>query len=525
MMHLNQSRRRGISAPMASEPLPGPDLGKDGAAFADVPEAGMLAGHFGGAPVVLVRKGDAVLALGGKCTHYGGPLAEGLFDGSCVRCPWHHAAFDAASGEPVRAPAFDAVASYSVERRGGRVYVTGARVAPASRPPIASPPSSVVIVGGGAAGFAAAEMLRREGYGGPVTLVSADDWAPYDRPNISKDFLAGTAQAEWMPLRPLDWYESHQVDLHLHRRAVGLATAERRLTLDDGRTLDYGALLLATGATPVRLDIPGADLPHVHTVRTMRDAQQIIEKAGSAEHAVVVGASFIGLETAAALVARKLEVHVVAPEAVPMQRVLGPELGVLVRRVHEEHGVRFHLGQTLAEIHEDSVTLKDGSSLPAELVVAGVGVRPDLALAEQAGLTLDRGVAVDEYLETSAKGVFAAGDIARWPDPHSGERIRVEHWVVAERQGQTAARNILGRREKFEDVPFFWSQHYDMAVNYAGHAESWDAIEIDGSVDARDCAMRYKKGGRTLAVVTIGRDRESLEAERAMETERSVSRS
>jgi NADPH-dependent 2,4-dienoyl-CoA reductase/sulfur reductase-like enzyme/nitrite reductase/ring-hydroxylating ferredoxin subunit len=495
----------------------GPDLGAEGAAMADIPEGGMLAGRLGEDPVVLVRKHGVIYAMGGKCTHYGGPLGDGLFDGDLVHCPWHHACFDPETGEAVCAPAIDPVKTYAVEQRDGRVFVGSAKTATPRRAPISSAPASVVIVGGGAAGFAAAETLRREGYGGAVTIVSADEVAPYDRPNLSKDYLAGTAQSEWMPLRGPEWYRESEVQLALGKRVAGILPGEREIRFDGGGSMGYGALLLATGASPVRLDIPGSSQPHVQYLRSMADCDSIIDRASHAKKAVVVGASFIGLEVAASLIARGLSVHVVAPDAVPMERALGPELGGFVRTLHEQHGVQFHLGQTLSAIGERSVTLKDGTLLDADLVVLGVGVRANVALAEGAGLSLDRGVLVDEYLGTSAAGIWAAGDIARWPDPYSGERIRVEHWVVAERQGQTAARNILGRREPFRAAPFFWSQHYDVAINYVGYASSWDEAVVTGSIGNRDCLVAYRKGGRTLAIATIYRDVPSLEAQVAME--------
>ena len=298
----------------------------------------------------------------------------------------------------------------------------------------------------------------------------------------------------------------------------------RRLEMDGRDALPFDALLLATGAEPVHLNLPGEDTGPVHYLRTLADSRRIIESAKEAKRAVVIGGSFIGLETAASLRARGLEVHVVAPEAVPLERVMGRELGDFIRTLHEEKGVRFHLGRKPARVERDAVILDDGARLGADLIVIGVGVRPRLALAEGAGLTLDRGVVVNEMLETSAPGIYAAGDIARWPDPHTGERIRVEHWVVAERMGQAAARNILGAGEPFVEVPFFWSAHYDVSINYVGHAEKWDAMVVDGDPAKHDVAVRFDSAGKALALATIFRDGESLEFEIGLEREAAPAR-
>lgn len=501
----------------------GPDLaaGIPLAAFGD---RNLLQGHVGGKPVVLARVGGEVHAVGALCTHYNGPLVDGLIVGETIRCPWHHACFSLRTGEALGAPAFSPLSKWKVEQRDGQVFVTGKAAAEdldaagtgrdASRDP-----QRIVIVGGGAAGFAAAEMLRRRGFEGGLTMLSADEDAPYDRPNLSKDYLAGTAEEAWMPLRSQKFYASNRIELHLGCNVESIDTQARAVVAADGRKFPFERLLLATGAEPVRPGIPGAEQAHVFTLRSMADSRAIIERAKDARNAVILGAGFIGLEAAASLRERGLAVTVVTQDARPFERILGTELGDFIRSVHEDHGVRFELGTTIAHIGERTILLANGSEVDADLVIIGIGVRPRVALAEEAGIGTDHGILVDEFLETSIPGIFAAGDVARWRDLQGDDLRRVEHWVVAERQGQAAAENMLGLRQAFADPPFFWSAHYDMTIRYVGYAPTWDSVEIDGSLVGRDCVLRYRKGGDVVAVATIGRDVDALECEAMMEND------
>src|SRR5215472_8378783 len=425
-------KRRSTAMAQEQNKPSGPDLSQ-GVAIADL-AGGKLLGHVGDEDVLLVQSGDEIFAVGAHCTHYHGPLAEGLVTGESVRCPWHHACFDLRTGEAARTPALSPIACWNVERRDGRIVVKDKRDQPKPRgaKAKADAPAKIVILGGGAAGFAAAEMLRRRDYRGSIAMLSDDDAPPVDRPNLSKDYLAGSAPEDWLPLRPDEFYAGSDIDLRLKTSVAKIDARQREVITAAGQSLSYDRLLLATGAEPVRLNFPGADRPHVHALRS---------------------------------------------------------LGDFIRALHEEHGVVFHLQDTVTALDGKRAVLKSGGSLEADLVIVGVGVRPRLTLAEQAGLAVDRGLTVNEYLQTSAPNIYAAGDIARWSDPHSGERVRVEHWVVAQRQGQAAAANMLGLNQRFDTVPFFWSQHYDVPINYIGHAERWDSITIEGDVKAKDCLL------------------------------------
>jgi len=485
--------------------LSGPDL-KEGIAEGELRDGVPLLGHADGEAVVLVKVGERVHAVGATCSHYGGPLAEGIVADGAIHCPWHHACFDLATGT-AGGPALSSIPCWNVRHEGGRVRIGSKRT---TTLPLVGGPKAIAIVGGGAAGVACAEALRLEGYAGTIRMIVAEGSDPVDRPNLSKDFLAGTAPEEWVTLRSREALGALEIEV-IDGPALAIDLAARQVRVAD-RSIGWDALLYATGAEPIRLPIEGATLPHVHTLRTLADSKAIAA-ASSGARAVVIGASFIGLEAAASLRARGAAVTVVAPEAVPLARVLGDEVGAFVRRVHEGKDVAFRLGRKPVRISADAVELDDGTRVPADLVVMGVGVRPRLALAEAAGMHVDRGVMVDAALRAS-DGVYAAGDVARYP--WDGEQVRIEHWQVAVRHGQAVARAILGGTSPRRDVPFFWSAHYDVTINYVGHAEAFDPPEVHGDLDARDAHVVYRSEGRVRAVASVGRDRLSLEVEAAM---------
>jgi len=494
----------------------GPDFGA-GIAEAELKEGTMMAGHVDGDAVLVARQGGRIYAIGATCTHYSGPLAEGLLADGVVRCPWHHARFDLATGQAIGAPALNPVGCWNVERKNGRIRVTGRHEDLAPPPAPGGAPASIVIIGAGAAGNAAAEELRTLGYAGSITMIGMETDVPYDRPNLSKDYLAGNAPEEWIPLRTPAFYAERNITLRLGETVERVDASACQVVFAGGERLGYDRLLLATGAEPLQMRVPTEDGAPVFYLRSLADSRAIIKAAEHATSVVVIGASFIGLEVAASLRARNLHVAVVAPEEVPFAKILGTEVGNFVRGIHESKGVEFHLGRKVVRIGLRNVHLDNGADLAADMIVAGIGVTPRTALAESAGAAMDKGVVVNDRLETSLPGIYAAGDIARVPGGRTGRPMRVEHWVVAQRQGQAAARNMLGADQPFGDVPFFWSAHYDTTINYTGHADQWDKAELAGNLADGSATVSYWNEGKILAVATIGRDLDGLRAERAME--------
>ena len=469
----------------------------------------------GDTKVLLTRVGDACHAIGAHCTHYGAPLVDGALVGDRIICPWHHACFNARNGNMEEPPALDSLPNFPVTVDGDDIYVEVSHDAPDRRSPAAyhggDDPRTFVIVGGGAAGYMAAQTLRAEGFGGQVVMITQEDRLPYDRPNLSKDYLHGHADPEWMPLRPDDFYGEQGIETLRGHRVTSVQQDKKAVLLDNGEEVLYDSLLIATGGIPRELRIPGSDLTGIHILRSFESADEIISDAKEAKSAVVIGGSFIAMEGASGLKQRGLDVTVVAPDKTPFERTLGREIGGLFQRVHEENGVKFKLGSAVSKFEKSGdqlkVILDNGDAILADLVIVGVGVRPATDLLEGIELHKDGGVIADKHLRI-AESIYAAGDIVHFPDPRTGESNRIEHWRTALQQGMTAARNMLGRGKVFDAVPFFWTTQFDVTLNYVGHAMAWDRIDHEGDLEKKDFLARYVKDGKVVAVAGMNRDRE-----------------
>lgn len=479
-----------------------------------------------GEEVMLIRIGEHVHAWGHKCTHYGGPLSEGVVSGHSVICPWHTARFDLATGAMESAPALDDLPRYAVKLEEGQLYVGPKQRA--TFPAVGGKDDrTFVIVGAGAAGNAAAETLRREAFAGRIVTITPESDGPYDRPNLSKDYLSGEAKPEWIPLRSPEFYKKQGIEIVTGRRVTAVDPDTRTVSFGDGERMKFDRLLLATGGVPRKLDVPGSDLENFFLLRSLADARRIVAAVQQARTAVIIGSGFIGMEAASSLRHRGLTVHVASQDDVPFVRVFGERVGRFFCDLAERNGVVFHPGCTPTEVQGDGkvrgVVLSDGSRLQADLVIAGVGIDPAVDCVRAAGLVQDGAVPVNAQLRTRAESIYAAGDIALVPDPHTGQPRRIEHWTVAERQGQHAARAMLGSTVPYDEVPFFWTMQFGVALQYVGYVRKPDRIVLRGSPDRGKFLAGYYENGTLRAAAGVGMDKEVILLSRMLRDGRSLS--
>ena len=370
-----------------------------------------------------------------------------------------------------------------------------------------STPQSVVVVGAGLAGAKAAQTLREEGFDGRLVLLGAERERPYERPPLSKEYLRGEAGPEKLYVHPAGYYDDHAIELRSGVAIASLDAGGRAVVLAGGERLGYDRLLLATGARPRRLALPGAELDGVCELRTLADSDALADRLSAARRVAIVGAGWIGCEVAASARQLGLEVTVVEPAELPLQRTLGPQLGAFYRDVHAEHGVRMLLGRSVAAFEGEqavsAVLTEDGTRVDCDLVVVGVGVTPRDELADRAGIDVGDGILTDEYLQTNLAGVYAAGDVARAHHPLLERSVRVEHWANALHQGPAAARNMLGAQTPYERLPYFFSDQYDVGMEYTGHAAEWDEVVIRGELGAREFVAFWLRDGCVMAGMNV----------------------
>ncbi|MFZ0391181.1 MAG: FAD-dependent oxidoreductase [Calditrichia bacterium] len=467
--------------------------------------------------ILLTRIDGKIYALGAHCTHYGAPLNKGVLSGDRIVCPWHHACFNARSGELEEPPALDALPHFEVTRKDDKIFVTLPQQIPHSRTPkmARNDPGRddrvFVVLGAGAAGNMAAQTLREDGFNGKIIMITRENRLPYDRPNLSKDYLQGEAEEEWMPLRDKSFFEIHDIELRLGATVSGVDSKSRTVTFEDGSSLEYDKILLATGGTPQKLDVPGNDLENIFYLRTFDNADSIITAAEKAKRALVVGSGFIGMETAFSLKKRGLQVTVVTKEEIPFQSKLGSSLGKVFQKEHEKNGITFFTKSGVKEFtgngKVEAVILENGKRLEADMVLLGLGVEPVTDYLKSLPLEDDGSIKTNAYFR-AAENLFAVGDIASFPLLEEGRLIRIEHWRTAEQHGRTAAHNMLGKDVKYTAVPFFWTNQFDLKLRYVGYASDWDEELVRGSLEKQDFIVFYLKDGKVLAAAGNNRNRE-----------------
>ena len=474
---------------------------------ADLREGAPRLVKVGDSDVLLVRVGGTVFAVGNKCTHYECALNEGAFFGKVVVCKCHDARFDVTTGRVLTAPALKDLPVHAVRIDAGDIWL-----GPAQKPKFPKPEGkdarTFLIVGAGAAGNAAAETLRREGFAGRIVMVTMENDQPYDRPNLSKDFVTGEAKPEWLPLRSPKFYIDQNIEVRTKTKVTSLDPRSKTVTLQSGETLSFDKVLIATGGIPQTSDIPGAAGEGCFNLRSLSDARLIVDAASEAKRAVLVGAGFIGLELASSLCTRGLAVEVISREALPLAQIVGERIAGYLKGRHEQKNVTFYTDSTVAQISgakgAKTIALSGGKTLNADFVVFGLGVKPALDFLEGSDLVQDKGIPVNGRLETKYSDILAAGDVAIVPNPASGDAQRIEHWCVAERHGQHSARSMLGSTAAYDEVPFFWTRQTGISLKYVGHARTWSEIAVRGNVEKGKFLAGFYSEGKLLAAASIG---------------------
>ncbi len=486
-----------------------------------------------GNKILLCKTDNEFSALAAYCTHYGAPLEEGALSGDTIVCPWHHACFNAKSGDLLEPPARDSLPKYEVILKDKDVFVKVPEELEASRIPLMSrkdesDKNTYVIIGGGASGNAAAQAMREAGFKGGIKMITQEDKVPYDRPNLSKDYLQGTAEAEWMPLRSDDFYKEYGIEILFNKKVKSVNSSESSITFENGENLKYDKLLIATGGTPRKLNIPGSDLKNIFYLRSFADSDAIINAAKNSKKAVVIGASFIAMESAHSLTERGLNVTVVAPEEIPFERVFGKEIGSLFKRQHETKGVEFKLGRNIKSFEGSgsikNVVLDNDEKVETDLVVVGIGVQPVTDFIKDLPMQKDGSLKVDEHFKVK-NNIYASGDIAGYKDWRTKELIRIEHWRTAEQHGRNAGFNIAGKSIPFKGVPFFWTVQAGITLNYVGHAKEWDETFIDGNIDSQNFICYFLKNDKVYAAAGVNKDKELAAIEALMQKDKMPSAS
>lgn len=465
--------------------------------------------------LLLVRWRGQLRVMSLECPHFGAELHEGTLVDGHIRCPWHQSVFDALTGDLLEPPALDGLQCLSARVEGEDILV-GLPDAPIGQRtmPMAAPDHAdlrvFVILGTGAAGLAAAEALRECGYTGRVMMVTREPHRPYDRTELSKQYLAKPGAPQPF-VRTSEFYATHGIEVLTGREVRSVDVAARVIACHDGLQIRYDKLLLATGARPRRLDVPGQELSGVMLLRSLEDSTRLRESVRPGGRAVVIGSSFIGMEVAASINGRGVLVTVVGLEHEPFEKSMGPQIGAMYRRVHEEAGNLFRMGRRVDRFEGRdgrlrAVVLDDGERIDADIAVVGVGVEPVSDYLHGLPINSDGSLNVDEHLQ-AAPDVYVAGDLACYVDWRTNQRVRIEHWRLAEQLGRVGAANMAGRPTQYRAVPFFWTNQLKLNVRYVGFAKRWDRIEFDGSTEGRDFVAWYISEGKVHAAAGCKRDR------------------